>query len=131
MVGLPESPSYCGGADEERASGPGRNSYAFDRETYALCKPDGGLLAVWVERGIGCEVTLRETGGKLSAHVLARRVSVEPLALEKGKILLQEPKSKVDYWESDLDMSTADRVELSANEVPLRMRVVVGVIRSN
>jgi hypothetical protein len=123
--------AYCGVADGKMTSFPGIKSYESDSEGHALRKSDGGLLAVSVERGIGCEVALRESAGSLFAHVVARRVSVEPLVFDKEQNLLQEPKPKVDYWERDVDMSKVDRVEFSEDEVPLRMRVIVGILRSN
>lgn len=108
---------------------PGANSYANNRKGHALRKADGGLMSVAAERGIGCEVTLHETDNKVVARVVARRVSFEPLVMDNEKILLEKPKSRVEYWEKEVDLTAVDRVEFSQSEVPIGMKLAVGVLR--
>ena len=121
---------YCAVGDGELSAMPGASSYANDRKGYALRKTDGGLQSVAAERGIGSEVSLRKAGNKVVARVVARRVSFAPLVMDKDKILLEEPKSQVEYWEKEVDLTTVDRVEFSQTEVPLNMKLAVGVLRT-
>lgn len=121
---------YCAVNDSEFSSIPGVDSYQNYIDGAAFRKSDGGLLAVPIERGIGCKVTIREEGKKLFAHIIARRVSVEPLVMDNEKILLVMPKSRIDLWEHDVDLSTIDSVEFLRDDVPLNMNVIVGVVRT-
>jgi hypothetical protein len=45
--------------------------------------------------------------------------------VDKEKILLKEPKSRVEYGEKEVDLTNIDRVEFSQDEVPLNMRLAV------
>jgi hypothetical protein len=121
---------YCAVGDEVFGSTPGANSYSGTEDPYAMRKPDGGLIAIAAKRGIGCEVVLRPENGKVLAHVIARRISYDPPALDKDKVLLTEPKSRVNYWEKDFDLTNVDQIGLSQEEVPLKMKLVVGVLRT-
>jgi hypothetical protein len=121
---------YCAVGDDHFGSVPGVRSYDYHSDGFALRKPDGGLISVQAERGVGCEVTLHQTSGKLIAHVIARRVSIEPLVKDKEGILLEAPKSRTDYWEKEVDVSTVDRMEVSQADNPLQLKVVVGVQRT-
>lgn len=121
---------YCAVNDHEFSSMPGIASYRNYIDGAAFRKPDGGLLAVPLEHGIGCKVTIREEEKKLIAHIIVRRVSFEPLVRDKEEILLVMPKSRTDLWEHDIDLSTVDKVEFIRGEVPLNMNVIVGVVRT-
>jgi hypothetical protein len=121
---------YCAVGDDVFGSTPGVQSYDGAEDGYAVRKPDGGLRSTTAKRGIGCEVALRQDKGKVFAHVVARRLSYDLPATDKGKILSAEPTPRVDFWEKEIDLTNVDQVALSQKEVPLNLKLVVGVLRT-
>lgn len=120
---------YCGVLANDRSSFPGQHVFMPNTITHAMRKADGGLIGVPVTDGIGCDVSVKNEGGKLIAHVTARRVTVEPLEFDSDHVLVRAPKEKVDVWEKSVDLTVQDRVEFGSIETKLGFTVVVGVQR--
>lgn len=121
---------YCAVGDDVFGSTSGTQSYRGLEDSYAVRKPDGGLISITAKRGIGCEVTLRQDEGKVFAHVTARRVSYDLPTTDKDKILLAVPKQRVNYWEKDIDLTNVDQVAFSQEEISLNMKLIVGILRT-